>query len=235
MTPRIAQRRAAKAVRRKRRTAVKKQPLVHGTPLGERCRRWARAPIHACVIVEGLFDHGLGVVVLAREAGTGEVAMAAYLLDVYCRGVRDVVFKCVSVPEFEYLLRKMTAAPLQPVDPAYARKLLREAARYAEPLGFTPPRGFAAVEALFGDVNADACDTVFRFGHDGKPCYIASPNESPTKIRNTLQRLRNRLGDGGFTYIVPADELDLIDDDDFWEEIVSVELSTDEEFEEIPF
>ena len=235
MTPRIAQRRAAKTIRRKRRTAMKEQPMGHAAALAERSRRWARGPIHSCVIVEGLFEHGLGVVVLARKTGIGEVAMAAFMLDVYCRGVRDVVLKSVSVPEFEYLLGKMMAAPWQPVDPSYARKLLREAVRYAEPFGFTPPRGFAAIEALFGDVNADACDTVFRFGHDGKPCYIASPNESPVRIRNTLQRLRNRLGDGGFTYIVPVDEIDVGDDDDLWEEIVSVELSSDEEFEEMPF
>jgi hypothetical protein len=230
----VAQRRAAKAVHRKRRAAMKKQPMGHAAALAERCRRWAQGPIHSCVVVEGLFEHGLGVVVLAREAGIGEVAMAAFLLDVYCRGVRDVVLECLSVPEFDFLLSKMMAAPWQPVDPSYARKLLREAAKYAEPLGFTPPRGFAAVEALFGDVNADACDTVFRFGYNGKPCYMASANESPAKIRNTLQRLRNRLGDAGFSYIVAADEIDVGDDDDFWEEIVSDELSSDEEFEEIP-
>ena len=234
MTSRIAQRRAAKAVRRKRRKAMKQQPIGHAAALAERSRRWAQRPIHSCVVLEGLFEHGLGVVVLARETGIGEVAMAAFMLDVFCRGIRDVVLECLSVPEFEHLL-SMMMAPWQPVEPSYARKLLREAARYAEPLGFTPPREFAAVEALFGNVNADACDTVFRFGYNGKPCYMASPNESPAKIRNTLQRLRNRLGDGGFSYIVAADEIDVGDDDDFWEEIVSDELSSDEEFEEIPF
>jgi hypothetical protein len=171
------------------------------------------------------------MVVLARKTGIGEVAMAGFLVDVYCRGVKDVLLRCIDLQEFECVLGEMDAtAPWEPSDPSYARKLLREAAKYANSLGFRPHRDFIAVEALFGEISADACDTLFRFGHDGKPCYIASPSESHAKIRKTLERLRSRLGDGGFTYIVPVDEIDLFDDD-LWEEISLDEMSPNE----IPF
>ena len=160
MTSRIAQRRAAKAVSGKRRAATRRRPTGYVAALAERSRRWARGPIHSCVMVEGLFEHGLGLVVLARKTGIGEVAMAAFMLDVYCRGVRGAVLDCMSSHEFDYVLDQMGGAlPWVSVDPSYARKLLREATKYAEPLGFRPPREFAAVEALFGDVSADACDT----------------------------------------------------------------------------
>jgi hypothetical protein len=216
MTSKVAQRRAAKAVRRKRRAAIKDQHAGNAASAG-RSHRWARGPIHSCLIQGGLFERGLGMVMLARKIGTGEVAMAGFLVDVYCRGVKDVVLQRTGLQEFEFFLAEMgIAAPWEPVDPSYARKLLREAAKYAESLGFRPHRDFIAGEALFGEISADACDTLFRFGHDGKPCYIASPNESQAKIRKTLERLRRRLGDGGFTYVVPADEIDLFDDD-LWE------------------
>ena len=56
------------------------------------------------------------------------------------------------------------------------------------------------------------------------------PTESQGEICKTVQKLRNRLGEGGFTYIVPADELEFADDD-LWDEILA-----DEELpEEIPF
>jgi hypothetical protein len=230
MTSRVAQRRAAKAVRRKRRAAIKDQQAGNTASAG-RSRRWARGPIHSCLIQGGLFERGLGMVILACKIGTGEVAMAGFLVDVYCRGVKDVVLQRMGLQEFEFFLAEIgIAAPWEPVDPSYARKLLRESAKYAESLGFRQHRDFIAVEALFGEISADACDTLFRFGHDGKPCYIPSPNESQAKMRKTLERLRSRLGDGGFTYVVPADEIDLFDDD-LWEEISLDEMLPNE----IPF
>jgi hypothetical protein len=232
MTSRIAQRRAAKAVRRKQRAKMKRQHA--GDPVAasaQRAHRWVSAPLHSCLIQGGLFKLGFGTVVLARKAGVGEVAMAAFLVDIYCRGVKDVVFRCIDLRDFRHFLGEgEIAAPWEPVDPSYARKLLREAAKYGDSLGFRPHRDFTAVEALFGEISADACDTVFRFGQDGKPCYIPSPNESQAKIRKTLERLRSRLGDGGFTYLVPVDEIDLFDDDP-WEEISFDEMSPNE----IPF
>src|SRR6267143_239077 len=61
-------------------------------------------------------------------------------------------------------------------------------------------------------------NTVFRFGHEGRPCYIAGPNESQGEICKTIRQLRNRLGDGGFSCIVPGDESEFADDDS-WNEI----------------
>jgi len=188
-------------------------------------------------MVEGLFEHGLGLVVLARKTGIGEVAMAAFMLDVYCRGVRGAVLDCMSSHEFDYVLDQMGGAlPWVSVDPSYARKLLREATKYAEPLGFRPPREFAAVEALFGDVSADASDTVFGFSLNGRPCYIASQDDPPSKTRTRLKQLRSRLGEGGFSFILPADDLDLVKDEAAWEEFLPDELSRGEEvLDEIPF
>jgi hypothetical protein len=188
-------------------------------------------------MVDGTFEHGLGVVVLARKTGIGEVAMAAFMIDVYCRGVTGAVLDCMSSEEFDYVLDEIGGAlPWVSVDPSYARKLLREATRYAEPLGFGPPREFAAVEALFGDVSPDACDTVFHFGFNGKPCYIASQNDPPGKTRRRLKQLRSRLGEGAFSFMVPDDDLDLFEDLAAWEEFLPDEVSRDEEvLDEIPF
>ncbi|MBV8130948.1 MAG: hypothetical protein JO282_00350 [Alphaproteobacteria bacterium] len=188
-------------------------------------------------MVEGLFEHGLGLVVLARKTGIREVAMATFMLDIYCRGVRGAVLDCMSSQEFDYVLDQMGGAlPWVSVDPSYARKLLREATKYAEPLGFMPPREFAAVEALFGDVSPDACDTVFRFGLNGRPCYIASQDDPPGKTRSQLKQLRNRLGEGGFSFILPADDLDLVEDGAAWEEFLPDEVLRDRGLaDEIPF
>jgi hypothetical protein len=94
-----------------------------------------------------------------------------------------------------------TTQPLSCVDPSYARKLLRDVTAWSGSIGFSPHRNFAAVEPLFGDVNAEACDVDFRFGRDGKPLYTPGPFETPAQVRRRLEQLRMRLGDEGFESI----------------------------------
>jgi len=237
MTPRIAQRRAARAVRGKRCAATKQGPTGYVAALAERSRRWARGPIHSCVMVEGLFEHGLGLVVRARKTGIGELAMAAFMLDVYCRGVRGAVLDCMSSHEFDYVLDQMGGAlPWVSVDPSYARKLLREATKYAEPLGVQAAPGVCRRRGAIRRCQCGRLRYRFRFGLNGRPCYIASQDDPPSKTRTQLKQLRSRLGEGGFSFILPADDLDLVKDEAAWEEFLPDELSRGEEvLDEIPF
>jgi hypothetical protein len=233
MSSTIAQRRALKEARRRK--ILAKQRRQEGSKARaeavDRVRQWARGPIHSCLIQGGLFERGLGMVVLARKVGIGEFATAVFLVDVFCRGIKDVLMQCIDLQELDDFIGCLgIAAPLETVDPDYARKLLREASDYAGSLGFRPHRNFTAAGALFGEVDADDCDTVFRFGRDGKPCYIPGPNESQGEICKTIRQLRNRLGGGGFSYIVPGDESEFADDDS-WDQIPADE----EMLEEIPF
>jgi hypothetical protein len=233
MTLSIAQRRALKATRRRKTTA--KEPR-RGSDDGAAIsiasvRRWAAAPIDRCLVPQRLFEIGVGTMVLARQKGAGELAVGAFLVDVYCCGIKDALFHCLGHGEFEYFLDLFAeAGEYERVEPSYARKLLRDLGSYAQSLGFAPHRDFAAVEALFGEVRAEACDTTFRFGCSGKPRYIAGPYDTPQRIRSTLKGLRKRLGEDGFDYIVPASDIELADAD-FLGELLLEETSSDE----IPF
>lgn len=204
--PSLAERRRAKALRR--RAVLARKHRLDGTAtnssLAERVRRSAGAPIHACMVHQRLFENGFGTVVLARRNASGEFAVGFFLVDAFCLGIKDVGFQSLDVSEFELLMETLEGAtPLEPVEPAYARKLLREAAAYAQSVGFGPHRDFAKVEPLFGDVSADACDATFRFGLAGKPFYVAGPIESSGTIRRRLEQLRQRLGEDGYDYLAP--------------------------------
>ncbi len=103
MSSTIAQRRALKEARR-RKILAKQRRQEGGKARAEavdRVRQWARGPIFSCVIQGGLFERGLGMVVLARKVGIGELATAAFLVDVFCRGIKDVVMQCVDLQEFD--------------------------------------------------------------------------------------------------------------------------------------
>jgi hypothetical protein len=141
----------------------------------------------------------MGTLVLARGATSLHVALSSFLIDVFCLGIKDVMFESVEGEVFEgYMEASDAASPMVAVDPSYARKLLRDLAAWSQSIGFAPHRDFAAVERIFGEVNADASDAVFRFGCAGKPVYIRGPSESAHVIQRRIEQLRKHLGDDGF-------------------------------------
>ncbi len=217
------QRRHQKAVHRKKLLAQRRR-LEAADPKGtlaKDVRRAAAAPLHSCFVQDGLFESGIGMVLLTRKTGGDRFAIAGFLVDVYCLGVKDVLFRESDEAEMKMFFGTMDEdAPLAPVDPPYARKLLRDAVAYAQSLGLAPHADYAAVEPVFADVAPDACGAQFHFGCEGRPRYIPGPFESPTQVRRRLDSLHRRLGAGGFDFVEAVDahdalaELDDDEDDD---------------------
>ncbi len=204
MSQNIARRRGRKALRRKEIVAAKRRLEAGAGGLAERVRLAANGPVRGCFVPTDLFLHGIGTVILARATGFGEVAVAAFLVDTFCLGIKEAFFRRLDEDEFEAMMDGADAAsPLSSCEPAFARKLLREAAAYARSIGFPPHPDFAAIERLFGEVDADASDTTFEFGLEGRPLYVPGPTETGAQIRRRFSTLRARLGIDGFAFSHP--------------------------------
>jgi hypothetical protein len=180
--------------------------LVESTIGAQACRA-AETPIRLCAlhgqIVDGAVDGGIASVLLARGRTPAVVTTAVFLVDTFCLGIKDVIFDELEADELAFLVESMAeAAPLTGVEPAYALKLLREAAAWGASIGFKPHREFVAAEQLFGDVRAEACDSAFSFGKDGKPFYAPGPTETRAQVRQRLAHLLARFGPEGFDYVV---------------------------------
>jgi hypothetical protein len=195
----MALKRARKAQKRKQVVAQKRRAEALEAGLPARVLRAAQAPVQHCFLTESLSEIGMGMLVLTRGASRDYVTMSSFLLDTCCLGIKDVMFDRIDGEDFEDYMEAINAdTPMVDVDPAYARKLLRDLAAWSQSIGFAPHRDFMAVEQMFGDVSADASDAVFRFGRAGKPVYIPGPDDSPYIIRQRVEQLRKRLGDDGF-------------------------------------
>jgi len=203
----MAARRGAKANRRKAIVAQKRRTGGFGESLASRVARAATTPILHCMLSEELFETGMGNLVLARGIAIGQPVIAAFLLDTFCLGVKDVMFRSVEGARLASIIDRLGAAtPLAPVEPSYARKLLHDLVQWAGALGIQPHQDYAAVEQLFGDVDPRACSAAFRFGQEGKPLYVAGPSESQSMVRQRINELTRRLGPEGFHYVVPVPE-----------------------------
>jgi len=205
MATNMALKRARKAQRRKQVVAQKRRAEASEVSLPARVLRAAHAPIQHCFLTESVFDIGMGTLVLARGATPHQIALSSFLIDVFCLGIKDVMFESVEREVFEMYMEATDAgSPMISVDPSYARKLLRDLAAWSQSIGFAPHRDFAAVERIFGDMSIDASDTVFRFGRDGKPVYIPGPNDTAPLIQRRIAQLRKYLGDDGFGFEMAA-------------------------------
>jgi hypothetical protein len=98
------------------------------------------------------------------------------------------------------------SSPLSSVDPAYARKLMRDLVAWSASIGFAPHRDFATVERLFGTVDLNACTTEFEFGQNGKPFYVQGPMDTPPQVRQRLAQVSRASGGSGVLGFVEPDE-----------------------------
>lgn len=194
MAPNMALKRAAKADRRKAVVAGKRKLEVVNGSLAAQVARAAQTPIQHCLLSGRLFESGMATLLLARGATSLNLTVGGFLIDAWCLGVKDTFFHTAGAAGLDHMIARMeTTGPVEDVDPAYARKLLRDVAAWAATKGFSPHRDFAVLEKLFGDVDADACDTTFAFGHNGDPIYISGPIETPAQIRKRMRTIDKAL------------------------------------------
>lgn len=195
----IAQKRAKKAQKRKLVVAEKRRAEALEAGLPARIHRASQMPIQHCLLTDGLFDGGLGTLIVARGASLQHVTFGSFLIDPLCLGIKDVTFESLERDDFDAYLTAMDDAgvPMISVDPSYARKLVRDLAAWSKSIGFLPHRDFAVIERIFGDVSADASDATFEFGDGGKPIYVSGIDESEALTLRRLDVVEKYLRDNG--------------------------------------
>ena len=162
----------------------------------------SRAPVRRCLMSEGLFDFGVGMVVLARALPSGQVGASFFLIDAWCLGVKDAFFLAMPRMAFEEdIVGLCLEQGLAEMDPSVARKVLHDAVAYAGSLGFAPCKGFAGAEALFGDIPL-ATET-FTFGREGRPLYVSGLKAA--RVLHAMEALGLSTGAGQFDHLVAAD------------------------------
>lgn len=142
----------------------------------------------------------------ARSRPDGQVAIAAFAVDLGCLGVKSAFANpAVPVAEYEQRLVRGQATNQIPCDPAFAVKLIEGAYEYAKQLGFDPDPDYFYAREIFGDIDPASCPDVIEYGKDGKPLYINGPYDDVDKI---IDHLTRRLGPGGVHYILMSGPMD---------------------------
>ena len=160
-------------------------------------------------MTNGLFERGIGYVVIARFKGNGDAEAGVFMVDTWCLGIKNAFLSHLSGEEYESrLLARLYPQPGegQALSPACARKLVESAIAYARRLGFQPHADCRQAQRVCGGINADECLQPFTFGKDGKPLYIQGPNDSPDFAALVMAQLRRSCGPEGYHYIMEVSE-----------------------------
>lgn len=221
----------SKEKKAKRELARKKQEM--SSMLGK-MRLASRYPIVDCKVsaLEGMLPN-LVTVVLSRRVPGGEIALATFLLDCGCLGVKDAHGQYCTPGQYNNLMEKLDVRQaMQDATPERAKALIEQTVQFAASLGFSPCGDFMKAFALFGEVDASQCTEIFPMGDaEGKPVYMSGPYEDAAKQRAILSQLESAVGHGNYRYVMGMRSSDLAEiefDDDEWEEMEGL----DDELEE---
>ncbi|GAB6067868.1 hypothetical protein JCM13664_11870 [Methylothermus subterraneus] len=193
-----------KLQKRKQKVAAKTQAR------GLRPEKYLKYPVLDCLLGESVHRVGIGSLLLARETPYAEVAVSAFVVDVYCLGVKEAFFTVMRKADYLGKFKPMLAKTheeqgIRPVEPACARKLLHGAVAYAKELGFEPAEDYWRAEKLFGAADPSQCATDYTYGREGRPCYIQGPHDDMKTVRYVLDKLKERVGEGNFDYLIEID------------------------------
>jgi len=178
------------------------------------------APILHCVTIADIWDQGIGNVLISRKLSGGRVAFVAFLVDIYCLGVKDVIMNVLPADRYrqEMFGRLNKKYKLLKLKPECLRKLVEGSVDFAADCGIAPHRDYRTARLIFGDVDATACTREFEFGKDGKPFFFAGPRDSEFRCREIMSKLEASCGPDGYHFVMPVmeppDDVDLISEMD---------------------
>ena len=159
-------------------------------------------PLHECLIDKEWQDRGLAQILLSRKQPNNKLIFGVYLVDIYCLGLKNTFCNTnISLEEYQRLkLAAFKETVIVPCSPEKVCKIIFGAIEYAKRIGFKPQEDFDLSQYVLEGLQNNDCDLTLEFGKDGKPLYIAGPDDDFEAI---IETLRKNVGKDNFHFIGP--------------------------------
>lgn len=172
---------------------------------------YSKYPIHECLVPENLFDTGIGTIIISRRSQFGEIGIIAFVVDVFCLGVKNAMFTIADENKYETVIKpQMTQnheSDFENIHPSCVRSLIEGSVEYAQELGFSAHPDYRKYKAFFDDIDKSICPEKYTFGQNGKPFYINGPYETPQQSERIVNQLRKVCGVGNFEYMMGMEDI----------------------------
>lgn len=188
--------RDSRKARQRHKRQEKKRQMMRVTGSSPYRRAAQSGDIEACYITEDYVDKGVAAVVTLRRVAGGGHAMAAFLVDLWCIGLKDAWGRLsVSRSDFEEIIghSSRNLSTLIRTDPAVARRLVAGAIRFSHENGFRLPPRYERWAALLGGISDWRTADISDFGRDGGLLYVGDVEELRKRlIGETVDRFLAR-------------------------------------------
>lgn len=196
-----------KLAKQKKKRMAKKKAFNATKTLSNKPLAYTQFPIHECLVPDGLFADGIATVLISRRIPNGSIALSAFVIDPYCLGVKNAMFRVLSKNSYENelklsLFQSHEGQTFENVDPSCVKKIINGALAYANALGFSPHKDYYNAIKLFGNIESETCPTTYHYGKDGKPFYVNGPHESPVQIQKIVRQLDKKCGAGNYNHLL---------------------------------
>ena len=144
-------------------------------------------PIYECLINDDGMDVGMVNLLVSKRNEAGDIILAAFLVDMYCLGVKDCFIRLLSLEQYN---SNKALVPYSDMKPEDAKKLLFDVVNWSKKIGFEPHTEYKNGIKIFEGIHLEDSDAEFKFGIDGKPSFFLGPNDSPEKCEKILKILQ---------------------------------------------
>ena len=150
-------------------------------------RRAAEFPVDKCFTSQRWKEHGIAQVLVARQLPDGTSLMGAYLVDVFCLGLKNAFVARLRPDELQSFLKSCPAA-MQQISYEDARSVILGAIEFAMRFGLPPDESWSNSQPV---VESDRpFIRKFDFGKDGQPFYIEGPHDDTRRINANRRQER---------------------------------------------
>lgn len=183
-------------------------------------------PIYECSVNKDWQKSDIAHVMITRKHTNGNITLCSYLIDLYCLGIKDTMFK-FNIPMYDYNEIKEEyneEMETKTIKYTLAHNIIYSAIEFAEDYGFAPCKDFTSITQFFLEEDNDDIELIdVECGMNGKPTYVKGPYDSDTFIKQITAKLEKTAGLGNFS-VIDEDDLDY-DDLDYPEN----------QYEDVPF
>ena len=184
---------------RKKTRAQRAWPGARGA---EKIVRQARdLPIYECLINPHWKDNGLAKIVIARRQPDGNIVFGAYLVDVFCLGLKCTFCNAnFSQTKYTSKLHRGMYGDKGPVKcpVALAHRIIYGGIDFATRFGFRPDSDFKLSQYVLEDRESIEPAEDVEFGKDGRPFFVSGPNDDVERI---IAQLDAQVGPGNYNYL----------------------------------
>lgn len=159
-------------------------------------------PIGKCYIAPPDWqEEGMAHVIVTRVRPSGNLVMAAFLVDTFCLGVKDVGYhENMSPSDFEgYLNNYKRGIGLEEISYNEVHNIIYGAMAFAEEGGIKPVKEFDPAGYILEEDTDDIPLIEYDFGKNGKHFLVVSPDRKEMPYYHILKK---NLGDD-FEYVMP--------------------------------